>query len=642
MPEIIKYLEWNKGMKRQRGALLVCLLLLIGVAVFWEQTGAKRTECIGGCMEGLCFKIKSNMSQQELRCFWNEEEKTNYLFLPSYANMGSVAIFFEGADTVTFIESGEEIALKEGDGLNALELGKQYAVHFIKQGETKEWGMLTIMQSANLPALFLETESGSMEMVDADKNYEETGRLVLYGADGRVVCADKLRRVSGRGNSTWGYPKKSYGIRLKNPEDLLGMGSAENWILLSNVEDTSYLRNKITYDMAIAAGMEGSPESRYIDLYINHAYHGMYLLCEKVEIDRERIPAANLNLENKRLNKEIALSARFDDGDKKGAVLKKDPHDITGGYLLERDVSEKFSNEISGFETEILRDQYTIKSPKYASEAEVDYISGLVCDMEKAVVADDGINPDTAMSYTEYIDIRSFAQKYIIEEMCKNNGGGATSSFFYKPEDAVSTKLFGGPVWDYDKGYGKVYGFDSSARNLCYLSQRGNGTVFFWYLSRHPEFQQTVKACYREFFSDYMQKIYNELIDAYASEMYASGEMDQIRWAGIYGGKTTLGQRVDEVRNFLIERKAFLDEVWIEGKKTYTVHFIAEDYQRDTYMSVIAGECPGELPIGEIGSVSDDMVFEGWRTQDGALYDGTQPLYEDITVYGTGHPEAQE
>ena len=206
----------------------------------------------------------------------------------------------------------------------------------------------------------------------------------------------------------------------------------------------------------------------------------------------------------------------------------------------------------------------------------------------------------------------------------------------------MSTKLFGGPVWDYDKGYGKVYGFDSSARNLCYLSQRGNGTVFFWYLSRHPEFQQTVKACYWEFFSDYMQKIYNELIDAYASEMYASGEMDQIRWAGIYGGETTLGQRVDEVRNFLIERKAFLDEVWIEGKETYTVHFIAEDYQRDTYMSVIAGECPGELPIGEIGSVSDDMVFEGWRTQDGALYDGTQPLYEDITVYGTGHPEAQK
>lgn len=631
-----------KKMKKQRGALLVCLLLLIAVTVVWERKETKRTEYTGDCMESLCFTVQSDRSRQELQCFQEEEGQVNYLFLPSYANMGNVKISFMGADAVAFSEGGEDIVLKDGDGLHELEIGKQYVMRFTGKGEALAEGMLVIMHSLNLPALFLETESGSMEMVDADKDYEEPGRMVLYGADGSMVCADKLQRVSGRGNSTWGYPKKSYGIRLKNPADLLGMGRAANWILLSNVEDTSYLRNKITYDMAIAAGMEGAPESRYIDLYVNHAYHGMYLLCEKVEIDQERIPAANLSLENKRLNKDISFAERFDEGDKKGVVLETNPHDITGGYLLERDVSEKFTNEVSGFETGILHDQYTIKSPKYASEAEVDYISGLVCDMERAVVADDGINPDTGIHFTDYIDLRSFAQKYIIEELCKNNGGGATSSFFYKLEDAVSKRLYGGPVWDYDKGYGKVYGFDSSARNLCYLSQRGNGTVFFWHLSRHPEFQQMVEACYQEFFSDYMQKICDELIDTYASEMYASGEMDQIRWAGIYGGETTLGQRVDVVRNFLRERKVFLDEVWIEGREIHTVHFIAEDYRRDTYMSVIAGECPGALPIGEIGSVSDDMVFEGWRTEDGALYDGTQPLNGDITVYGTGHPEAEE
>lgn len=627
-------------MKKRRGALLVCLLL-IAVTVVWERAEKKETEYTGGCMESLRFTVHGNMSQQELQSFQEEDGQVSYLFLPSYANMGNVKISFMGADAVAFSEGGEEIVLKDGDGLSELEIGKRYDMRFMGKSGTLEQGMLVVMHSSNLPALFLETESGSMEMLDADKDYEEPGRIVLYGADGSVVCADKLQRISGRGNSTWGYPKKSYGIRLKSPADLLDMGTAANWILLSNVEDNSYLRNKITYDMAIAAGMEGAPESRYIDLYINHAYHGMYLLCEKVEIDQERIPAANLNLENKRLNKDIQFASHFDEGDKKGVVLGMNPHDISGGYLLERDVSEKFSNEVSGFETGILHDQYTIKSPKYASEAEVDYISGLVCDMEKAVVAEDGINPDTGMHFTQYIDLRSFAQKYTIEELCKNNGGGATSSFFYKPEDAVSTKIFGGPVWDYDKGYGKVYGFDSSARNLCYLSQRGSGTVFFWHLSRHPEFQQMVEACYQEFFSDYMQRICDELIDTYASEMYASGEMDQIRWAAIYGGETTLGQRVDVIRSYLQERKAFLDEVWIEGREMHTVHFIAEDYERDTYMSVIAGECPGDLPIGEVGSVSDGLVFEGWYTRDGELFDGTEPLWEDITVYGAGHPEAE-
>lgn len=627
-------------MKKRRGVFLACLLLIV-VTLVWERAAAKETEYTERCMESLHFTVENSRSQQEIQIFQEKDGQVSYLFLPSYANMGNVKISFTGADAAAFSQGGEEIVLEDGDGLGKLEIGKPYAMRFTGKGETLAQGTLVIMHSSNLPALFLETESGSMEMVDADKDYEEPGRMVLYDAGGSLVCADKLNRISGRGNSTWAYPKKSYGISLKTPADLLDMGAAANWILLSNVEDASYLRNKITYDMAVAAGMEGAPESRYIDLYINHAYHGMYLLCEKVEIDRERIPAANLHLENKRLNKDIKFASRFDEGGKKGVVLGMNPHDISGGYLLERDVSEKFSDEVSGFETGILHDQYTIKSPKYASEAEVDYISGLVCDMEKAVVADDGINPDTGMHFTQYIDLQSFAQKYIIEELCKNNGGGATSSFFYKPEDAVSTRIFGGPVWDYDKGYGRIFGFDSSARNLCYLSQRGNGTVFFWYLSRHPEFQQTVEACYQEFFSDYMQRICDELIDTYASEMYASGEMDQIRWAGIYGGETTLGQRVDVVRTFLRERKSFLDEVWIEGKEIHTVHFIAEDYSRDTYMSVLAGECLGELPIGEAGSVSDGLIFDGWRTQEGELFDGTEPLWEDITVYGTGHPETE-
>lgn len=629
-------------MKKRRGAFLVCLLLIV-VTVIWVQVETEEGEYTGGCMESLHFTVENNRSQQKLQSFQEKDGQVNYLFLPSYANMGNVKICFMGADEVAFSEGGGvKTVLENGDGLSDLEIGKPYTMHFTGKGEMLDQGLLVIMHSSNLPALFLETESGSMEMVDADKDYEEPGRMVLYDVDGSIVCADKLRRVSGRGNSTWGYPKKSYGIRLKNPTDLLDMGAAANWILLSNVEDSSYLRNKITYDMAIAAGMEGAPESRYIDLYINHTYHGMYLLCEKVEIDRERIPAVNLHLENKKLNKDMEFSAHFEEGIKKGVVLGTDPHDISGGYLLERDVPEKFSNEVSGFVTGILHDQYTIKSPKYASKAEVDYISTLMCDMEKAVVADDGINPDTGMHFTEYIDLRSFAQKYIIEELCKNNGGGATSSFFYKSEDAVSTRLFGGPVWDYDKGYGKLLGFDSSTRNLCYLSQRGKGTVFFWYLSRHPEFQQMVETCYQEFFSDYMQRICDELIDTYASEMYASGEMDQIRWAKIYGGETTLGQRADVIRNFLRERKAFLDEVWIDGKELHTVHFIAEDYARDTYMSVIAGECLGTLPIGEVGSVSDGWVFDGWYTQEGALFDGTEPLYEDVTVYGMGHPVTAE
>ena len=640
----MQYLIKRRKMVKNLMALLLMVLLTVGM----EKYRYDRTRQEGDCMESLCFIIENSMSEQVIRCFWDEAQQIGYLFLPSYANAGDVHISYVGAHRAVFTSGGEEIVLKSGANISALAYEQVYAMCFVNDDGVKiaEQKMM-IMHSANLPAMFLKTESGSMEMLDADKNYEEGGRIVLFDAGGSVVCADRLDRISGRGNSTWAYPKKSYGIRLKNRTNLFDMGSADNWILLSNVEDRAYVRNKITYEMAIAAGMEGSPESRYIDLYVNDKYHGMYQLCEKVEIDAERIPITDLGESNKKLNKGIQDNERFYEqvgtGERKGAILDKEPIDSSGGYLLERDVSEKYSNEVSGFQTQTLHDQYTVKSPKFASAAQVDYISSLVEEMEQAVVSGDGMNPETGKSYLDYIDVESFAMKYVVEELCKNKGGGATSSFFYKPQDAVSTRLFAGPVWDYDKAYARLYGLDGTTRDLCYLTQRDNSTTLFWHLYNQPEYRQMVAACYEEFFSDYILVIGNEKIDEYVSEIYASAEMDRIRWKEIYGeGSIDWGQEIQPIRTFLTERKDFLDEIWIEGRELCTVHFVAEEYFRDTYVSVIKGEALQSVPIGEPGSRSGERVFDGWYTAEGELFDSTEPVCGDITVYGRSHIAAEE
>lgn len=619
---------------KRHGIRGLLLLLLIAVTVIWEKTAYDRRQSEGDCVESLCFVVGSAGPEEKIRCFTEDTEQTDYLFLPSYANTNNVTISFVGADRAVFVRGDEEIVLKDGDDISALVFDEPYDLCFYdRDGNKTAQRIMVVMHSANLPAVFLETESGSMEMLDADKDYEEKGKFLLIDAEGALMCADRLDRISGRGNSTWAYPKKSYGIRLKNRADLLGMGSADNWILLSNVEDRSYIRNKITYEMGIAAGMEGSPESQYIDLYINNRYHGMYQLCEKVEIDPERIPIADLGEQNKKLNKGIKELARFDTGTKKGVELVAEPRELTGGYLLERDVSEKYENEISGFETAILGDQYTIKNPKYASRAEVDYISGLMNEMEKAVTAADGVNPDTGMGYQDYIDLESYARKYIVEELSKNKGGGATSSFFYKPEDAG---LFAGPVWDYDKAYGRLAGIDGTTRDLCYLTQRDETTTLFWYLNTHPEFRQMVSACYQAFFTDYFQTVQESKIDEYVSEIYVSANMDRIRWKGIYGEVDFAGE-IWRIRDFLTARKEFLDEVWIGRKDLCTVHFIAEEYHKDMYVSVIKAETIESLPIGEPGHMEADRMFDGWYTEDGEPFDGTAPVLEDMTVYGRSH-----
>lgn len=624
---------------RRHGILLLFVVFLTAVVMLMEKDEYNRVQREGNYMETFRFVLGNSASEQTIACFTEQEGRISYLFLPSYARPDAVKISFAGAESVVFAGESGEIALKNGGSISELHYGEDYELYFCdRKGERLAQHKIVVMHSAGLPAVFLETDSGSVKQLNADKNYAEKGRIVLFDADGSVVCADRLERISGRGNSTWAYPKKSYGIRLKNRADLFDMGSADKWILLSNVEDRSYLRNKITYDMGVAAGMEGSPESRYVDLYINHRYHGMYQLCEKVEIDPERLPIADLEAANKSLNRDIENCGRFENERQKGVALLAEPRDLTGGYLLERDVVEKFREEISGFYTETLKELYTVKEPAYASAAQVDYISGLVNGMERAVSAEDGVDPENGMHYTDYIDLRSFAQKYIVEELCKNNGAGATSSFFYKPDDSVSKKLFAGPVWDYDKAYANLTGINESTKDLCYMMQRGTDpTTLFWHLNRHEEFRQMVSACYGEFFADYIQTIQDEKIDGYVSEISASKDMDLIRWKEIYGESVDYEGEVQRIRDFLSARKPFLDEVWTKQREVCTVGFFSEEGGITNYMGVIKGERLERLPGEAPGTQDGDRIFDGWYTEDGVLFDGTEPVEENITVYARSH-----
>ncbi len=620
--------------KRVCRVVLLIPLLLALYGLLREQEDIVAVQ--GDCLASLLFIIEEGAAEKTVLPFYSQEEDIYYLFLPAYADVGNVQISFEGAEKVSFQEGRACYELKTGMSLQSLQYDKVYQASFVKNGQMEKTMQLMVKHSANLPALFIETQSGSMDAVDADKAYRENGSYVLIDADGTLVYADALDHITGRGNSTWNYPKKSYSIKLANPANLLDMGSARRWILLSNVEDTTYLRNKITYDMAVSAGMTGAPESRYIDLYINQEYYGMYLLCEKIEPGENRIPMTDLELENEKLNKDIEQAEPVYTQLSKGVALGTNPKDISGGYLIERDEYSKYIEEISGFQTSLLGDLYVIKSPEYASAEEVDYISGLFAQMEESVAA-----REDSDDYLYYIDLESFVQKYMIEEICKNNGGGATSSYFYKPEDSVSTKIFAGPVWDYDKAYAAVDGINNSTRDLCYLTQRNEGTTLFWYLNCHAGFREAVSEYYADFFADYLTQVLGVKMAEYASWIRCSADMDAVRWKEIYGTLEPYEERVRVIEDFLTERKAFLDEIWLEDAELCTVHFVAPEWYRDTYMSVIKGECLTAIPMQITGQELSGRIFDGWYTQEGEEFDMSQPLYEDVTVYARSHEAAE-
>lgn len=98
--------------------------------------------------------------------------------------------------------------------------------------------------------------------------------------------------LKGRGNFTWNKKemlKKPYQIKFQDKVDVLGMGSAKKWVLLANYADGTLIKNKLVFDIAKSLKMPYTPESYFVNLYVNDSFIGNYLLTEKIEIGKNRV-----------------------------------------------------------------------------------------------------------------------------------------------------------------------------------------------------------------------------------------------------------------------------------------------------------------------------------------------------------------
>ena len=246
---------------------------------------------------------------RQVKCY-NENpddpEWMSYVFLPSYADMNQIGLetiaervdFTGGIETIT-VSSKEYV-------ICGFETGIPYRMHVYNASGTEIGARnVTFLKSEGLPVMYISTRTGSMEKLDADKTYKEKASIEFLNREGELVFTDDIRSISGRGNQTFTYEKKSYQLNLSVPFDFMDMGLSDTWILLCNVYDPAYIRNKLTYEMALQAGMPGSPKSEYIDVYFNGVYSGMYQLCEKVEIGENRLEIADLEMQNRALNGEV-------------------------------------------------------------------------------------------------------------------------------------------------------------------------------------------------------------------------------------------------------------------------------------------------------------------------------------------------
>lgn len=576
------------GYRNKRIILACSILLLAGLYCFGQAvrkrddiTEASRraladNEEIALWVEGFIKGSLEKSTGNEVRWWKSEEEGRYYFFLPASADMNRLYMNMLGTDRVYLngepIENGGKFAVEPGDYDIRTDDGQIYPVTFLK--------------SSNIDALFVETKQAEtedvsetgMEYLKADKSRQLRASAALIDSGGNLTYRGEVEYLRGRGNATWTETdKKSYIIKFENKADIAGMGEAKKWLLLPNCFDRSFLKNYLTYDIARKINLPYTPESIFVDWYVDGEYQGNYQLCEKIEINENRLDIRNLEKETQNWNEHTALSEfpAYVNGENgaaytsKGFDIPANPEDITGGYLLELELNGRYQEEMAGFVTQG-HEEVVIVSPEYASREQVNYISTYYEEAEAAILAADGVNPDTGKAFTDYLDVETFAKKYIIEELSKNVDAALSSQYMYKLPEDKGGMMLAGPVWDYDSAWGlggERYGVNMSDPLTYYANiQIDEGSL--WHgLYRQPVFYYYVCYFYQNEVLPTVREEFNIYADEYAGRIEDSVVMNFYRW-GIADGenveekKDTFWGRVESIKSFANERMDFLEKEW--------------------------------------------------------------------------------
>lgn len=484
-------------------------------------------------------------------------------------------------------------------------------------------------------SIIINTESGSMEAVNADKSHKESGTVKVVSNNGDVEYDGNLEWIHGRGNSTWAAEKKPYNIKLKESVNILGLHEGQKYCLIANAYDNSSLRNWLAYKLAIEMGMQFSPDCAFTSLYLNGEHEGLYLLTDKIDIGDNSVDIANLEnktqaMNSKRLS-DFSVWNDYEDSEiiKKGIDEAKNPKDITGGYLLEL-VSDKFQDKVSGFVSEN-GEKVGLKAPAYATKEQVEYISSFYQEMEDALNAENGINPYTGKHYSEYLDVDSFAKFYLIEELFMDEDAGIYSFFMYKDIDIRDKKLYAGPIWDFDLStdnfgneWKKVL---SKAKETVYAgSKREDYDGLLYLLCRHKGFMKRVKEIY---FSQVVPCINDVILEqqftAVCDEIKSDAALNYIRW----GNNISFSEEIHNLMMFFPERTRFLNTIWSDDEEYLDVEIdLGLNYRHIPIYKVKSGDTV-KLLIPERGG----NTFLGWYYK--GTYEEFQPntpIYESIQL----------
>lgn len=603
----------------------VCVLIVMGL-LFIKSKDDYNIETATN-YEQLAVFVDFPDGVQSINIWKEESDGVYYFFLPSGSE--NYKITFGNLDKQSTLRLGNHVFDSQESIAEDIEYQQKYEMEFLMDGQSLGTGQVVFVKSANLPSLFVETASGTMDNIHADKEVKEEATITMLNENGTREYGSDIEYIKARGNSTfYNYEKKAYQIKLLKENSLLGMPKAEKWILLANAIDSTLLKNELIFRFAENYSTVPGIQGEYVDLYLNGDYVGNYYLCEKVEVGKNRLNITDLEEETEKVNfeKDYENASPYisEDGNIRATAGLNNPVDITGGYLVEHIMVSEYEECSNAFRTNS-GNCYEIVSPEIATVEQAEYICGLFNEMETAMQQEDGIHPQTGKHFSEYIDVDSWTSKYLIEETFHDPDSGYISMYFYKDSDNVNSHIFSGPMWDYDRAFGS---YGAGIFSLDDPRQIGEFGIYVQDMMKHEEVREAVYEKFRQDMIPYVRYLMSAEVYHLSESIKASAEMNKIRWPEVYGYYSDIGASQDYLIEFLEEKTNYLQECWLEGEEYCQVVFL--DYYGNEYLkySVKRGECLDIVP-----TISTYVgIFDGWYTvDDGIPYDARRPVLQDVT-----------
>ncbi|NOG46799.1 MAG: T9SS type A sorting domain-containing protein [Calditrichaeota bacterium] len=281
--------------------------------------------------------------------------------------------------------------------------------------------------SSNLPIIIINTGG---ESIPYEPKIDAQMGIVNNGSGNRNYVTDFYNEYDGhigievRGQSSLGFEKKSYGLETRDSlgenlnVSLLGMPKENDWVLHGPYSDKSLMRNALTYSLAAGLG-HYAPRVQFCEVVLNDTYRGVYVFTEKIKRDDDRVNVTKM------LPQDI-----------------NEP-EVTGGYIFKKDKVNEGDNIISltrGLELIITEPKNDNIVPEQTT-----WLLNYLNSFENVLYG----NGD----YTEYINVQSFVDNFLIVEFTKNIDGLRLSTYFHKDRNG---KIIASPVWDYNLSLGNA------------------------------------------------------------------------------------------------------------------------------------------------------------------------------------------